>query len=554
MKILFSLVLNILICFSAFAQFTIEINSSLPHSCQDSTVKFTASATSGGTPVNNVDFSWSFGDNSTIETGIDLDTVDHKFINGGGHLIRLDASWGAEKDYVILNFETALTPNFSGTVSSNEGPICLGQEVLLTGKIADSTWIYQNPDLLNESVPELFSNSSFYYSDHDYRIFAENQIINSDSDIDTIAIKLEHSNLTQVKIELICPDGNSIILKDFGGPVKYFGEPVLGANPDLPGTGYFYYFTNSPTYGTINSSTPAGSSLPSGSYQPEQPFSLLNGCPLNGIWTLKISDNQLPDSGFVFADMVKFNASILPPEWKIKHTYSFPKWIGNGVSSTSGSGLAAAVPTGRENYGYTYRVKDNFGCTQDTIITVRVEPVTFTADPTEGDFDLDVSFESTTSWAVDFNWSFDDDTNEGIGETVSHIYTIDGDFWVQLTAEAEDGCSDTSERMLIRVTIPESNFQKMQNWFIPSSDNEKIRYFRVSESDLEGIQTIDCWIYSRWGKKMDEWHSIDDAKLGWDGRFDGGQEATPGVYYYVLKAKGFDGKEYKLNSFVHLFR
>ncbi len=544
MKIIISVVLFLsTFSLSTYSQFILEINSSKLNACQDSTVQFTAKVTSAGLPESDVNYLWSFGDESAEISGLNLDTVKHKFTKGGGFIIRVDADKGVDSDYALYEFEVALTPNFSGTKSDKPDPICLGQTAILSGQIADSTWRYQIPDLLKEAMPVEIVNTRVYQKIHDYRIFAENQTLLAASDIDSIGVELEHSNLNQIKIELICPSGNSIILKDFGGAVKYFGEPIIGGNPDLQGIAYKYYWTNSPVFGTMNSTIPAGNSLQEGNYTSEQSFALLSGCHLNGEWKIKISDNQLADSGFVFSIQLTFNSSLLPSEWTYKHIYSFPQWIGNGVSSTSGDGLAAATPTGRNNYGYTYKVNDNFGCPQDTIINVRVEPVTFTVSPTETEFGKPVDFENTTSWAVDYIWDFDDDSEFGEGSPTVHTYLTDGEFWAQLTAISAVGCQDTSERILIKVTIPKAKLESIPNVFTPNGDG-KNDSFRIPAESMEGIKSLDCKIYSRWGKKVAEWNSVEDAEIGWDGNFGGGQKATPGVYYYVLKAEGFDGTVY----------
>ncbi|NLB86699.1 MAG: gliding motility-associated C-terminal domain-containing protein, partial [Bacteroidales bacterium] len=43
-------------------------------------------------------------------------------------------------------------------------------------------------------------------------------------------------------------------------------------------------------------------------------------------------------------------------------------------------------------------------------------------------------------------------------------------------------------------------------------------------------------------------------EAGWDGNIGGGSKAAPGVYYYTIKAQGFDGKNYELHGALHLIR
>jgi len=67
-------------------------------------------------------------------------------------------------------------------------------------------------------------------------------------------------------------------------------------------------------------------------------------------------------------------------------------------------------------------------------------------------------------------------------------------------------------------------------------------------------------IYNRWGGLVHSWsysnirgrdytykHSV------WDGRI-GNRMASPGVYFYVIRAIGRDGAKQNKEGFVHLFR
>lgn len=555
MKIRIALILAICTISSQMvSQLVVTVSGSKTETCIDTLIVFAAEASLGGTPVNNATFTWSFGDNTSIVSGLMLDTVEHSFSEDGGYIVRVDASDGTNSAYEQQRVQIALIPDFSGTKSDRDDPICLGQQIYLTGKTNTLFWKYAPPSVNIESSPVLINNSNIYTTAFDQRIFNKDQLITTSTDIDTVGIKLEHSNISELRIELKCPEGNSIILKDFGGPDKYFGEPIDDEGSNQAGTPYEYFWINSPTYGTINSISPSGSSYPSGSYTPEEPFSNLTGCSLNGNWEIVITDNQNTDNGFVFESQLKFDGSLIPSVWEYGNTYYSPLWLGSGVSSTSGTGLATAIPVTHGNHRYTFRVKDNYNCYHDTSFINSVEAVSFTTDPEPptGDFDLSITFTSTTSWATSYSWDFGDQTDEAFSDTVTHIYTKDGTFQAILTASPDDDCSDTASVTVI-VNIPKSVFDQMPGTFSPNGDGANDRYY-LNETALNGIQYLDCWIYSRWGKKVDEWHSIEDAIRGWDGSINGGPEASSGVYYYYIKAVGFDGQVYEKKGAIQLFR
>jgi hypothetical protein len=50
---------------------------------------------------------------------------------------------------------------------------------------------------------------------------------------------------------------------------------------------------------------------------------------------------------------------------------------------------------------------------------------------------------------------------------------------------------------------------------------------------------------------MYEW---DRPQGWWDGRTTAGMECPEGVYYFIIKATGYDGKEYEETGYLHLFR
>ncbi len=556
MKIKISILVIIFLAVSdsLFGQFAVNITASKLKTCQDTVIIFKALATNGGIPENNATFTWSFGDGTNEISGFMLDSVNHSFSKGGGYMIKVVATDGVSTDYALLKAEIGLKPDFTGTKSDRDAPFCLGQQLFLTGKSSPIIWKYECPDDHTEPFPMLVSDLQIYKSVFDKRIFNKSQVITVGTDIDTVGIKLEHSDLSSVKIELKCPDGNTIILKNYGGPAKYFGEPVDLEGSTEPGIGYEYYWTNSPTFGTMNSSSPAGTSLPAGSYAPEQPFSGLNGCSLNGSWEIIVTDNQAIDNGFVFSTELKLDESLIPAPWEYSNTYSSPLWLGNGVTSTSGTGLATAIPIVHGNHRYTFRVKDSYNCFQDTSFINSVEAVTFstTPDPPEGVFDLDVEFKSTTSWATTFEWSFGDLGDKGFTSPYTHTYTKDGKFRASLKAGTDDGCSDTTS-VLIIVSIPQLIFSEMPGVFSPNGDGENDVYYLRSEA-LVGIKTLNCWIYSRWGKKVAEWNSVEDAIAGWDGKVKGGNEASPGVYYYYIKVVSFDDEIKEKKGSFHLFR
>ena len=546
-KTYFLFLIFFLISTNGFSQFEVNIELVKTNVCHD-TVQFIAKTTDGGLPVTGVDYKWDF-DDGTVQSGTELDTIKHVFTDGGGYIVRVEATKGTNTDYALQKVQVSLTADFRGTGSNRLDPICLGQVVNLTGKADTVNWKYDIPDESIEESPKGVSQGVDYISVFDNKYFAEADVIVSASDIDTVGIKLEHTKLSDLKITLTCPEGASVTLKDFGGQDKYFGEPIDDENSNEAGTGYYYYWTNSPDFETINSRTTTQASLPGGNYKPEDSFSNLAGCSLNGKWTITVTDNKALDKGFVFATRLKFNKTV--PDWTFENTYSNYIWDGSGISSTTVEGEATGVPDSKGNSEYKFQVKDNFGCYQDTSIFVNVEGASFTADPMEGPFELDVNFTSGTSWATNFSWNFGDDSELSTEQDPTHTFTYpDGEYIVVYTVKTDDGCTDV-DSAIIKVTIPDPVFNEPPNVFTPNNDGSN-DFFKL---DVDDLAELGGWIYSRWGKLVKEWKSVEEAQNGWDGKIqNSNRDAQPGVYYYYIKAVDYHGQEIIKKGSLQLFR
>jgi gliding motility-associated-like protein len=149
-------------------------------------------------------------------------------------------------------------------------------------------------------------------------------------------------------------------------------------------------------------------------------------------------------------------------------------------------------------------------------------------------------------------WHFGDDERlNSCDELVNHTYTQAGCFEPFLIVMNRDlpECRDTA---YIDICIPvddESNLE-IPNIFTPNGDGIN-DYFQVKAKTLEEFKGV---IVNRWGREVYTWENWQDMEAGWDGKLPGGSEATPGVYYYIIKAVGIDGLEYDEQGPLHLMR
>lgn len=85
------------------------------------------------------------------------------------------------------------------------------------------------------------------------------------------------------------------------------------------------------------------------------------------------------------------------------------------------------------------------------------------------------------------------------------------------------------------------------NAFTPESSPGVNDEWKVS---YKSIISFECHIFNRWGTEL---CSFTDPSLGWDGKYKG-KYVPAGVYYYVIKATGADGKDYKLSGDINIIK
>ena len=128
---------------------------------------------------------------------------------------------------------------------------------------------------------------------------------------------------------------------------------------------------------------------------------------------------------------------------------------------------------------------------------------------------------------------------------VVHEFSEYGTTYVRFVAGNNDGsCDYTGETY--EVFIGESRLD-CPNAFSPEgspgvNDEWKVSYKSITE--------FDCRIFNRWGQEIIH---LTHPSQGWDGRFRG-KYVPAGVYYYVIKAKGTDGVEYKRSGDINIIK
>jgi len=351
--------------------------------CQGQSVNFVGSGTFG-TSSAGATYTWSMGNGATVNGT----NINYTWPAVGSYLVNLtvtDPNGCTNSNSFNQQVQVSTTPTI-GT-SATPATLCTNQISNLAANVT------MNPYTVNCTPP--VSGTTFlpdgsgvsYTTSITTNCYQTGLTVTAATDITNVCLNMEHSFLGDLDIRLICPNGQSISLKDYpGGGGTYLGG-ALDDGSTSPGTGSTYCFTPGAATllvsgPTVTAGSPAGSSITPGNYMPAQPFSNLIGCPLNGNWTIQVTDHLAIDNGYIFNWDINFSAGLLTAS-SFTPTIASQSWVPAATLTSTGPTTAQVVPTATGTPCFTYSVTDNFGCTytQPQCITVNCTalPVGLTA-------------------------------------------------------------------------------------------------------------------------------------------------------------------------------
>lgn len=326
-------------------------------------------------------FQWSFGDGAEAVGSL----ANHTYTEPGAYLLNLIVTdtLGCTNDNFlnqrvrVRGFKEMPTTQFSAET------ICEGESVEIsifplptnTFNFGTDT-LFVNPDTV--FIPD--GDGTAVLSTIQVDAFPDGAILENANQLKNICVNLEHSWMRDLNITLTAPNGNTILLHDHpgqtGGQV-YLGEPIDndGGFP-MVGVGYDYAWANdapNPTWIEYANATQV-STLPADVYSSFEPFSNLIGTPLNGNWTLTITDLWASDNGFLFYWSVLFDEAeiTLAINETFEVNFVTGEWLPDNSITFSNSNSLIATPTTTTNY--TYQITDDFGCQTDYSYEIVVVP------------------------------------------------------------------------------------------------------------------------------------------------------------------------------------
>ncbi len=374
-------------------------------------------------PQNNLDypqsdltstFLWNFGDGSEAVGP----NVSHEYAEPGGYTVQLtitDTEGCTSTNFISqrvrvstypeYNFGDALLPGCVGDTISLVGAV----DTLINGvDVAASTveGSFQQGGSRSDTLLLPDGNGTSYFSSVGLNQFPPGATLTNSDLLSSVCLSMEHSYGGDLDIELICPNGQSVFILDYGASSvgsTNFGEPFATGGVDsqssdlTPGVPYEYCFSMTGTdYGTLNAeagdyqytytTVPSentgqtfsymDSYFPEGSYLPQQDFSNLEGCPLNGEWTIRVQDNLSQDNGWLFQWGLNFDPSLFANLETFQPVLTNWGWIETDNMIFYSQDSISAIPENAGTSSYTFTVENNFGCTFDTTVNIQALPIT----------------------------------------------------------------------------------------------------------------------------------------------------------------------------------
>ena len=342
-------------------------------------------------------FTWNFGGNNNV-SGQNITTTINNIQGYNAYILASDTIGCGAAQSTEVRIRVSTPPDFTGTVVSPM-QFCQYDSTLQMGYVEPTAWSV-TPSLSVAGTTYLPDGSGVSYTSNlIFNGFGTGQILQNANDLLKIFMEIEHSYIGDLNLVVKCPNNSTVTLKSYpGGNSNFLGEPIDNNSAPVSGLGYMYHwlsggsttmaaafslyqysftdvlgasYTNHnylPPSAAYPATSTATGTLPIIQYLPETPITNLLGCPLNGTWSITVTDNLAIDNGFIFSWGIDFAPSLLPVAWGYTPIIDTTYWnYGIGDTTYQVVDFAGQQPI-------TYTMIDNAGCQYDTTLFVTINP------------------------------------------------------------------------------------------------------------------------------------------------------------------------------------
>lgn len=334
-----------------------------------------------GTSSAGATYTWDMG-NGVILTG---QNITYAYPEAGVYRVNLvvrDPSNCRNSNSVNQIIQVSTRPVFASDVQPE---YCFGEDFTITAAAIYEGRQYQCAPPVSGVTFLPDGSGASYATSISVDCYEDNQRITSLNDLLSICINMEHSYLGDLSIRIVSPNGTVVSLKDYpGGGGTYLGHPWDNEqNSNGPGIGETYCFTPDATQ-TLVQAAQAGNTKPAvntpgqtlvpGDYKSSSPLDALIGSPLNGVWTLQITDHLGQDDGYIFSWGVSFNPDLTPPNYAFTPVVETSYWLdAQGNQIGNGNAITLNYETAGQKC-ITYVVVNDFNCTETKQICFNILP------------------------------------------------------------------------------------------------------------------------------------------------------------------------------------
>ena len=372
--------------------------------------------------------------------GTGLDSVAHTFTPGYGSEVVVTAT-----DTIGCPAQQAVTFRVRSSANPITGTfhipdLCVGETLTPSVSTDSNSHIvieqvgFQQPASLSVSDTVFLPDGEscppyglYYRSVVTFTEFPAGATLTSANDILYVRLKMEHSAVEDIQIQIFCPNGSSSTILPYPNFESTYDNSTFPATPHFfrvnlgsayrpdggscnaalnpMGEPWNYVWSNNTTNGYQYASD--GGNLFSSNnfighynphwdtelspyfdthhsysvdstdvsqmtqvYHPYQNFSSLIGCPLNGNWYIQVQDMLEYDNGYIVEWELALNPQLMPSAWG--YTIGMDTFYLTGSSVTGGHTIAPESP-GVHNFSAT--IIDDFGCEYDTTLHITVHPL-----------------------------------------------------------------------------------------------------------------------------------------------------------------------------------
>ncbi|MEL6864892.1 MAG: proprotein convertase P-domain-containing protein, partial [Bacteroidota bacterium] len=339
-------------------------------------------------------FRWNFGDGNLAEGT----TVSHTFEEPGGYYVQLiiqDSFGCSNTELLSQRVRVSTRPDFE--LAGDLPPfVCVGDTLELAALVGNTDpnfevsvqgteGSFQTEGTRYESLDLPDGDGASYETSVTLAGFAPGQVLTDINDLQSICVNMEHSYLFDLEVTLICPNGKELTLVQQTSiqTEVFLGQPFEGddfntPDPPAPGVGFDYCWTpnaNNSTW-TVYASSQQPGTLPAGDYAAHEAFSELLGCPLNGEWTLRVTDLWVEDNGWIFNWSINFDPALFTAEETFTPAIAQYQWGNHNNLIAQFNDSIAGVPNNAGAVQYQFMLTDAFGCDYDTLVQIPTLPPT----------------------------------------------------------------------------------------------------------------------------------------------------------------------------------